>query len=135
MFVVAFNLNKMIFFRCFCNLNLFCLRFLILHPIFRVSFFSIKKNGSPTARPYCYYWQRNGKDGQAEVDYVVSRGNKIVPIEVKACVKGSMQSMYYFIEQKGCEYGIRTSLEPFSKYGRVQVVPLYAVRAIVVTSD
>ncbi len=43
MFVVAFNLNKMISLRCFCNLNLFCLRFLILHPIFRVSFFSIKK--------------------------------------------------------------------------------------------
>ncbi len=89
------------------------------------------KYSSPTARPYCYYWQRDGKEGQAEVDYVISRGNKIVPIEVKAGVKGSMQSMYYFIKQKSCEYGIRTSLEPFSKYEKVQVIPLYAIKKVI----
>ncbi len=38
-----------------------------------------------------------------------------------------MQSMYKFIELKGCEYGIRTSLEPFASYGKVKVIPLYAL--------
>ena len=38
-----------------------------------------------------------------------------------------MQSMYQFIELKKGEYGIRTSLEPFSCYDKVKVVPLYAI--------
>lgn len=74
-----------------------------------------------------YYWQRMERNAQAEVDYVISRKGKIYPIEVKANNSGSMQSMYKFIELKGCEYGIRTSLEPFSSYEKVKVVPLYAL--------
>ncbi|MDL2231693.1 ATP-binding protein [Porphyromonadaceae bacterium OttesenSCG-928-L07] len=74
-----------------------------------------------------YYWQRMERNAQAEVDYVISRGGKIYPIEVKANNSGSMQSMYKFIELKNCEYGIRTSLEAFSSYEKVKVVPLYAL--------
>lgn len=74
-----------------------------------------------------YYWQRLERNAQAEVDYVISRKGKIYPVEVKANNSGSMQSMYKFIELKGCDYGIRTSLEPFSTYGKVKVVPLYAL--------
>lgn len=74
-----------------------------------------------------YYWQRTERNAQAEVDYVISKKGAIYPIEVKAGNSGSMQSMYQFIELKKCEYGIRTSLEPFSCYGKVKVVPLYAI--------
>lgn len=77
-----------------------------------------------------YYWQRLERNAQAEVDYVISRKGKIYPIEVKANNSGSMQSMYKFIEIKGCDYGIRTSLEPYSSYGKVKVVPLYALSNI-----
>ena len=74
-----------------------------------------------------YYWQRTERNAQAEVDYVISRKGKIYPIEVKANNSGSMQSMYKFMELKGSDYGIRTSLEPFSSYEKVKVVPLYAL--------
>lgn len=74
-----------------------------------------------------YYWQRLERNAQAEVDYVISRDGKIYPIEVKANNSGSMQSMYKFIELKKCDYGIRTSLEPFSFYEKIKVVPLYAL--------
>jgi predicted AAA+ superfamily ATPase len=74
-----------------------------------------------------FYWQRMERNAQAEVDYVISRKGKIYPIEVKAGTSGSMQSMYKFIELKGCGYGIRTSLEPFSSYEKVKVIPLYAL--------
>ncbi len=74
-----------------------------------------------------YYWQRMERSAQAEVDYVICRKSKIYPIEVKANNSGSMQSLYKFIELKECEYGIRVSLEPFSTYKRVKVVPLYAL--------
>lgn len=74
-----------------------------------------------------YYWQRQERNAQAEVDYVISRKGKIYPVEVKASNSGSMQSMYKFIELKNCDYGIRTSLEPFSTYEKIKVVPLYAL--------
>ena len=77
-----------------------------------------------------YYWQRMDRNAQAEVDYVISRKGKIYPVEVKASNSGSMQSMYKFIELKGCDYGIRTSLEPVSFYEKVKVVPLYALSTI-----
>lgn len=81
-------------------------------------------------KPELYYWQRMERNAQAEVDYVISRKGKIYPIEVKANYSGSMQSMYKFLELKGCEYGIRTSLEPFSSYEKVKVIPLYALSNI-----
>lgn len=77
-----------------------------------------------------YYWQRMERNAQAEVDYVISRKGNIYPIEVKANYSGSMQSMYKFLELKDCEYGIRTSLEPFSSYEKVKVIPLYALSNI-----
>ena len=82
-----------------------------------------------------YYWQRLERNAQAEVDYVISRKGKIYPIEVKANTSGSMQSMYKFMELKGCNYGIRTSLEPFSAYEKVKVVPLYALSNKIVFSQ
>lgn len=66
----------------------------------------------------------------AEVDYVVQLGDKIRPIEVKSGIKGSMQSMRIFLQQKGIDYGIRTSLENFSCYDDIRVYPLYAIKNI-----
>lgn len=77
-----------------------------------------------------YYWQRTERNAQAEVDYVISQQGKIYPIEVKASNSGSMQSMYQFIDLKKCDYGIRTSLEPFSSFEKIKVVPLYALSNI-----
>ena len=88
------------------------------------------KYAPATYQPECYYWQRNGNDGQAEVDYVIVRDGNITPIEVKAGVRGSMQSMYYFMSKKKCEYGIRTCLENFGALENVQNIPLYAIRQI-----
>lgn len=79
------------------------------------------------SKPELYYWQRTERGAQAEVDYVFSRNGKIYPVEVKASNSGSMQSMYRFLELKNSEYGIRTSLEPFSSYEKIKVIPLYAL--------
>ncbi|MDO8897232.1 MAG: AAA family ATPase, partial [Bacteroidales bacterium] len=40
-----------------------------------------------------FYWQRDAKNSQAEVDYVCQFNNTIAPVEVKAGTKGSMQSL------------------------------------------
>lgn len=85
------------------------------------------KYGNYLKKAELYYWQRMERNAQAGVDYVISKNDKIYPVEVKASVSGSMQSMYKFIELKGCDYGIRIFLEPFSCYDKVNVVPLYTI--------
>jgi hypothetical protein len=74
-----------------------------------------------------FYWQREAKNSNAEVDYLIQRGSIILPIEVKAGTKGTMQSLYLFMDSKNSEKGIRISQENFSFYDRIEVFPLYAV--------
>ncbi len=74
-----------------------------------------------------FYWQREAKNSQAEVDYVCQFNNTIIPIEVKAGTKGSMQSLYLFLNEKQRTLGFRISLENFSKMEKVNILPVYAV--------
>lgn len=77
-----------------------------------------------------YYWTREEKNSRAEVDYVIQRGEKIVPIEVKSGKQGKMQSMWLFLKEKKADEGIRVSLENFSQYDRIKVIPLYATGSV-----
>ena len=86
------------------------------------------KNVSFYEKKDLYYWQREAKNSQAEVDYVIQKQDKIIPIEVKAGTKGAMQSMYLFLEEKKSEFGIRVSLENFSEIDKVRIIPLYGVK-------
>jgi predicted AAA+ superfamily ATPase len=78
-----------------------------------------------------FCWQRSAKpgsaQGNAQVDFVVQRGSRIIPIEVKSGTQGSMQSLRLFMKEKRIERGVRTSLENFGRYGEIDVYPLYAV--------
>ncbi len=80
--------------------------------------------------PQLFCWHREKKDSQAEVDFVIQRGSEIIPVEVKSGTKGSMQSLRIFMAEKHSLYGIRTSLENFSNYENIKVVPLYAIANI-----
>lgn len=77
-----------------------------------------------------YYWHREAKNSQAEVDYVIQNQDFILPVEVKAGTKGAMQSMHLFMDEKKSRYGLRLSLENFTEYKKVKVLPLYAVSNI-----
>ena len=77
-----------------------------------------------------YCWHREKPGSNAEVDYVVQVGQKIYPIEVKSGTKGSMQSMRIFLQSKGLDKGIRTSMENFGAFEDVLIYPLYAIRNI-----
>jgi predicted AAA+ superfamily ATPase len=82
-------------------------------------------------RKQLYYWHREKRGSSAEVDYLIEQEAGIVPVEVKSATSGKMQSMNLFIDEKGSKKGIRISLENFSRYGKIEVVPLYAVSNIV----
>jgi len=78
-----------------------------------------------------YYWTRENPHSHAEVDYVIQKNEKIIPIEVKSGSSGKMQSMHLFLKEKKSEYGIRTSLENFAQYDKIKVYPLYAIGNVV----
>ena len=77
-------------------------------------------------KPELYYWHRESRGSQAEVDYVISSRSNVLPIEVKAGSKGQMQSMNIFLKERNLPRGVRISQENFSVYDHIQVLPLYA---------
>ena len=85
------------------------------------------KYSRETEKKQLYYWHREKRGSNAEVDYLVEEGTKIVPLEIKSGSTGKMQSLNLFINEKESSKGIRISLENFSKYGKITVIPLYAV--------
>ncbi len=78
-----------------------------------------------------YFWQRETKNSQAEVDYLIQHNAEIIPIEVKSGTKGSMQSLFLFLKEKNKKYGIRVSQENFAVYDNIKVYPLYATMNII----
>lgn len=60
------------------------------------------------------YWLREGKIGNAEVDFVISRNNTIIPIEVKAGAAGALKSLHQFVARKNIEFAVRFDLNPAS---------------------
>lgn len=60
--------------------------------------------------PELFYWLREGRSNNAEVDYLVPRGSKILPVEVKAGAKGSLKSLQQFVLEKGCSRALRFDL-------------------------
>lgn len=91
----------------------------------------LQKSSSSYSKDDLYFWKREVKSSNAEVDYVFQQGENIIPLEVKAGTRGSMQSMHLFISEKSSEFGIRCSSENFSSFDKIKVVPLYAAGALI----
>lgn len=78
-------------------------------------------------RPQLFYWHRETRGSNAEVDYVIQREASIVPLEVKAGTKGQMQSLFLFLKERRLPYAVRFSHENFSRMEKIEVMPIYAV--------
>ena len=93
---------------------------------------------TPNIRHEIYYWQRHAKNSQAEVDYISSYHQTVLPIEVKAEKQGGMKSLWIFLRERKLTNAIRCSLENFGAFDyqdpevsgairHVQICPLYAI--------
>ena len=93
---------------------------------------------TPNIRHEMYYWQRQAKNSQAEVDYISSYRQTVLPVEVKAEIQGGMKSLWIFMREKKLTNAIRSSLENFGAFDyedleasgairHVQICPLYAI--------
>ena len=87
------------------------------------------KYADPYREAALFYWYRTGAN--AEVDYVLQLGTALVPVEVKASGKGSMQSLKAYLEtHPSTPYGIRVSMENFAQYDNIHVYPVYAMEKL-----
>lgn len=79
-----------------------------------------------------HYWHRETRSSNAEVDYVVSSGRSVIPIEVKSGSTGQLKSMWSFLaaRQTVASHGIRFSAQNFSALPELQSYPLYAVSSL-----
>lgn len=60
-----------------------------------------------------YYWIRQRKNSNSEVDFLTTINNKIVPIEIKAGTTGSLKSLHIFMASKSnSDLAVRLSLLP-----------------------
>ena len=96
--------------------------------------------------PELHYWLRHARQGNAEVDYVISHGDWIVPIEVKAGRSGSLKSLLQFAHEKRppiavrfdtnppsvqtIRHAIRTAAGTQNVTARILSLPLYAVETL-----
>ena len=72
-----------------------------------------------------YFWARDKKNSQAEVDYVIQVDDKIIPVEVKSGKTGRLKSLKIFMEEKKSPLGIRICQSPLSLEDSILTVPLY----------
>lgn len=56
------------------------------------------------------YWLREGRSGNAEVDYVIAAGGRVIPIEVKSGETGSRKSLFVFAQSHGSKRALRLDL-------------------------
>jgi predicted AAA+ superfamily ATPase len=103
-------------------------------------------NWNPNEECELYYWTKESKNSNAELDYVSSRGTMIIPIEVKSGKAGSMKSLHQFMYEKKLLNAFRfDSLPPSSQMIQTKVttkasshdvtyhltsLPLYAVEQL-----
>jgi predicted AAA+ superfamily ATPase len=101
----------------------------------------------PETPPEMFYWLNENKNANAEVDFVISQGRLILPVEVKAGKSGTLKSLHLLCGRRHFHHAIRFDLSPPSmqeiltnltdKRGRdmashyhLHSLPLYAVEKL-----
>jgi len=82
---------------------------------------------NPEEEPELYFWERDKRGSQAEVDYVINLNGSIVPIEVKAGTIGRLRSLKQFMSEKNSAFGVQISQRPLSMQNNILTIPLYMI--------
>ena len=73
-----------------------------------------------------YYWKNNTH----EVDFIIQKGDSIIPIEVKSSTNTRSRSLREFVRQYGSAESIRLSKKNFGYVDGIRSIPLYAAYLI-----
>jgi hypothetical protein len=86
----------------------------------------------PEMRHSLYYWQREARNSEAEIDYLSVLQGEIIPVDVKSGSGSSLRSLHSFLAaHPKSPYGIKLSTEPRSRFEKIQSIPLYAAFELV----
>ena len=75
----------------------------------------------------CYTWF---SEGEAEVDFVIQREGKVIPIEVKSADNSRAKSLNIYIGKFKPDYAIKVSTNNFGFSNGIKTIPLYAAFCI-----
>lgn len=86
---------------------------------------------SPKWKTDLYFWKREAKGSQAEIDYLFELQNQIFPIEVKSGHGTTLRSMHQFLSQHPkSQKGIRFWSGSYSEMDTIISKPLYAIATL-----
>ena len=86
----------------------------------------------PSRKQALYYWHKESRLHQAEIDYLVQLHGKIIPVEVKAGTGRTLQSLQQFLAtHDNSPYGLRFSQNNYSDFQNIKSYPLYAIAQVI----
>ena len=62
--------------------------------------------------PALFTWVREAKNSNAEVDYVLEVGARVVPVEAKAGAPGTLRSLHVMVAEKNLDVAVRVGPGP-----------------------
>lgn len=74
-----------------------------------------------------YYWE---SARGAEIDFIIQRGGKLIPLEVKSADNTKAKSLKVYMDAWHPDYAIKLSTKNFGFEDRKKIVPLYAAFCI-----
>lgn len=81
-----------------------------------------------------YYWHREERASNAEVDFLFLIKDKIAPIEVKSGKKGHLKSLQLFLESHpNSKYGVKISEQELDRSGTIISIPFYGIELLLKT--
>lgn len=83
---------------------------------------------NPSDKQKLFYWHRESKNSNAEIDYLITDGQTVIPVEVKSGHGAGLQSIRVFMgSHPKVPYSIRFSVHNYSIFDSIHSYPLYAV--------
>ena len=74
---------------------------------------------------FIYYW--SSERNEAELDFVIQKGSKIIPIEVKAEENVKAKSLNVFVASNPGLHGVRLSMSDYREQDWLTNIPLFCV--------
>ncbi len=88
--------------------------------------------GDPSLRHPLFYWHRDVRGSEAEVDYLSTLNGEVIPIVVKAGKGSTLKSLHSFLSSHPkSPYGIKISLANRSHFEKITSIPLYSAFELV----
>ncbi len=77
-----------------------------------------------------FYWHREARSSNAEVDFVVLKDGLIIPVEVKSGKNGRLRSLFLYLDSHPhSPYGLKIAEHLFAEHDRIKEIPLYGIEA------